>query len=325
MKKLPVISILLLFCYVLFGQDPHFTQFYSQPLYLAPSFAGATQQHRIATTYRNQWPSMPGTFVTYAFSYDHFFANFNSGVGILVLRDVAGSGNLSTTNVGVAYSYDIKLTDLWHLRPGIHVLYTQRGIDFNKLLWGDQISPGGITPTIEVPSLDKKGDIDASVSLLGYSDRAWFGFSVDHLFRPNYSLYGDVSRLKMKYSVFGGYQLKRKGRLLKPVDETLSVAGLLKHQALITQLDIGVYWYKNPLVFGLWYRGIPFINREIRGDAICFLVGYKIEQFSVGYSYDFTINKLLTSTGGAHEIALIYEFTNKRKKRKRHMIPCPEF
>ena len=55
------------------------------------------------------------------------------------------------------------------------------------------------------------------------------------------------------------------------------------------------------------------------------LVGYKIEQFSVGYSYDFTINKLLTSTGGAHEIALIYEFTNKRKKRKRHMIPCPEF
>ncbi len=48
-------------------------------------------------------------------------------------------------------------------------------------------------------------------------------------------------------------------------------------------------------------------------------------KFSIGYSYDFTINKLLTSTGGAHEIALIYEFSDKRKKRKRHMIPCPEF
>ena len=40
-------------------QDPQLTQFYSCPLYLAPSFAGATQQHRVATTYRNQWPGLP--------------------------------------------------------------------------------------------------------------------------------------------------------------------------------------------------------------------------------------------------------------------------
>jgi len=129
----------------------------------------------------------------------------------------------------------------------------------------------------------------------------------------------------MKLSVFGGYQVIRKGRLLKPVDETLSLAALYKYQDHISQLDLGVYWYKNPLVFGFWYRGLPFINKESRGDAICFLIGYKVDQFSIGYSYDFTINKLLTSTWGSHEIALIYEFTSHRKKVKRHMIPCPEF
>ena len=69
-------------------------------MYLAPSFAGATQQHRIASTYRNQWPGIPNSkLVTYLFSYDHYFANFNSGVGFLFMRDVAGSGNLSTTNI----------------------------------------------------------------------------------------------------------------------------------------------------------------------------------------------------------------------------------
>jgi hypothetical protein len=129
----------------------------------------------------------------------------------------------------------------------------------------------------------------------------------------------------MKYTVFGGYQVVRRGRLLKPIDETLSLAGLWKYQDKIMQLDIGVYWYKNPLVFGIWYRGLPVISNELRGDAVCVLVGYKIDQFSIGYSYDFTINKLLTSTWGSHEIALIYEFTTHRKKTKRHMIPCPEF
>jgi type IX secretion system PorP/SprF family membrane protein len=76
------------------GQDPQFTQFYANPLYLAPSFAGATEQDRISATYRNQWPELNNVFVTYSFAYDHFFENFNSGVGILLLRDVAGSGDL---------------------------------------------------------------------------------------------------------------------------------------------------------------------------------------------------------------------------------------
>jgi type IX secretion system PorP/SprF family membrane protein len=305
--------------------DPQFTQFYSIPLYLAPSFAGATQQHRVAANYRNQWPKLPGAFVTYAFSYDHFFSNFNSGVGILIMRDVAGSGDLSTTNVGVQYSYDIKVTDLFRIRPGLSFNYTQRGINFQKLLWGDQISPSGITPTIEVPADRSKPDIDASTSVLFYTGRIWGGVSVDHLLRPNLSLYGDTTRLGMKFSLFGGYQLLKYQNLLKPIDESVSVAFLYKNQSNINMLDIGLYWYRNPIVLGFWYRGLPIINNEGRGDALCFLAGYKIEQFSIGYSYDFTISKLVASTSGSHEIALIWEFTTTRKKKKRHMVPCPEF
>lgn len=206
MKRLVIISTLFYLFFSSPAQDPQLTQFYSAPLYLAPSFAGATQQHRFASTYRNQWPGVPGAYVTYLFSYDHFFANFNSGVGLLLMRDVAGSGDLATLDVGVQYSYDIQVADLWHIRPGLQFKYTQRSINFAKLLWGDQISPSGQTPTIEVPSLSRKGAIDATLSVLVYSDRMWAGTSVDHLFRPNYSLYDDdISRLAMKFSVFGGY------------------------------------------------------------------------------------------------------------------------
>ncbi len=64
------------------------------------------------------------------------------------------------------------------------------------------------------------------------------------------------------------------------------------------------------------------------GDAIIGLIGIKTSSVHIGYSYDFTISNLISSTGGAHEISLIYEFNNlslgQQRKRIR-AIPCPEF
>ena len=274
---------------------------------------------------------MSGVFVTYSFSYDHFFENFNSGVGVLLMKDVAGTGDLGITNAGLQYSYDISVTREFHLRPGIHFNYTQQGLNFAKLTWNDELAnPDG--GTIEQPPSPSKPDVDFSASLLGYSERFWLGFAVDHLLRPNYGLYNNDVRWPIKYSLFGGAQIVKRGHLLNPIDETLSLAFFLRHQHLYTQLDIGLYWYKAPLMVGLWYRGIPFLKgkdemyaKDPRGDALAFLVGYKMNKLRVGYSYDFTLSHLVSSTGGAHEIVVSYEFKTTRKKQKARMIPCPEF
>jgi type IX secretion system PorP/SprF family membrane protein len=296
----------------LYSQDPQFSQFYSNPLYLAPSFAGAVEGSRIAMVYRNQWWEMSTPFKTYSFSYDHYFSTFNSGVGFIAYKDVAGTSQLGSLNIGLQYSYNFKIFNIVHIRPGLAFYYVEHGF-YNDLLFMDEIVDGGGATGADNPSSDRSRDIDVGSSVMVYTKKLWAGVT----------LYASEAVLPVKISVFGGYEFRRKGRLLKPSDETMTFAFNYKKQDDIQQLDLGVYWHNYPLVLGLWYRGLPYINSQ-RGDAMVFLVGVKTRQFNVGYSYDFTISNLLGAVRGSHEISMTYKFLLP-KRTKKGSVPCPEF
>lgn len=321
------IILLLIIITNSYGQDPTFSQFYANSLYLSPSFAGATEEYRFGLNYRNQWPSVPGVFHTYSISFDKALTDFNSGIGVLATYDVAGSGNLSTTNIGLLYSYDFNINRQWHIRPGVNFKFYYLGLDINRLIWNSQITGNGTTPSVNAPPFDNVADVDFAASALVYNDRIWGGFTLDHLLVPKTSFYGDDTSVPVKFNLYGGVQIMKKTRLRQKIQEVLSVALNFQKQESFYQTDIGLYYYKDPVIFGLWYRGIPFATSQ-PGDAIIGLIGIKTQQLHIGYSYDFTISNLIGSTGGAHEISLIYEFNNmtlgQRNKRIRS-IPCPEF
>jgi len=309
------------------GQDPTFSQFYANALYLSPSFAGATEEYRFAMNYRNQWPAVPGVFHTYSISFDRALPSFNSGIGVLATYDVAGSGNLSTPNIGLVYSYDFNINKEWHIRPGVNFKFYYLGLDIAKLVFNSQITGSGTTPSITPPPFDNVTDVDFATSALVYNDRIWGGITLDHLLVPKTSFYGDDAYVPIKLNLYGGMQIIKQTRLRQKLQEVMSVAFNFQKQAKYYQSDIGLYYYKDPLIFGLWYRGIPLLTSQA-GDAIIGLIGIKTSSVHIGYSYDFTISNLISSTGGAHELSLIYEFNNlsvgQRNKRFR-AIPCPEF
>jgi type IX secretion system PorP/SprF family membrane protein len=304
------------------AQDPHFSQFYANPLYLGPSFAGGTEGSRIAAQYRNQWWDQPSAFRTYSVSYDHYFSSFNSGIGVNFLADQAGTSSLGSVQAGIHYSYNLQVFNVWQFRPGLSFSYLEHGI-FGETRFIDEIdrpeNPGSAPDQV----FSSTRDIDAGVSILTYTKGFWLGSTVDHLLQPNVGLYYTDAIIPMKVSVYGGVDIRRKGKLLKPSDDVLTFAFLYKQQSTIQQLDLGVYWHSYPIVLGLWYRGIPLVNSNF-GDALIFLAGIKTNNFNIGYSYDFTISSLLPYTRGSHEVSITYKFLLP-KRTSRGAVPCPEF
>ena len=103
-------------------------------------------------------------------------------------------------------------------------------------------------------------------------------------------------------------------------------------QGAYDQLDLGACIERDPVFAGLWYRGIPLLKAYAPGipnnDAIAAVIGFKVNDWRFGYSYDLTISRLASNTGGAHELTLVYELANARRTKsmaRRRVVPCAKF
>lgn len=317
------------------AQHYQFSQFYAAPSYLNPAFTGANVCSRIAINYRNQWNSIPGGFTSYQITADHSLKKYNSGTGIQFFNDKAGVGGLKTTQLNLLYAYDIRINKVYGARAGISFGGVQRSIDYTSLVFGDQIARGGSTSTVDDISILRKVYVDMAAGGLFYNSTWFVGFATNHLNRPNQSLQGNESALPMEFKLHGGYKFtfdgdESNGNKKNPQRNNVTVTASYKKQSKFNQLDLGLYYSKNYLVLGVWYRGLPFF-RPVPGyrnnDALVFIAGVAVEKFRIGYSYDVTISKLTNvSSGGTHELSIAYQFCDqKRKKKKNILISCPKF
>lgn len=329
MKKLIIILTLLIISgnILSFGQDPQFAQFYAAPLYLGPSFAGGNGETRVIMNFRDQWIKLPGDYVTYDLSVDHYLTKFNSGVGLLLFRDEAAGGLLNTTNIGFNYNYNFKITKKWKLSPGLQIYYYNRNIAYSKLVFSDQISRDGVTPvSIEMERLSTLKPVrhmDVTTSLLAYTDKCWAGFTFDHMLTINSMIHNEEGYLPLRLSIYGGGKHFISNRMRTRNEESITGAFNYTYQDQNSYLDLGAFYTRSPMQFGLWYRGLPVFNGSPNAGAITVQFGYKVNNITFGYSYDYSLSRLMTKTGGAHELSFAYGIQTDTRKKRMRMIPCP--
>jgi len=318
MKKIIYILLLALGSNEVLAQDPEFTQFYAAPLYLNPAFAGTARCPRIALNYRNQWPALSGTFVTQHFSYDQHIQSIYGGLGLMVTNDAAGEGTLKTTTINAIYSYQLQVNRKFSVRFGVQAGYFQRSLDWSKLTFGDMIDPrrGFVYQTNDVPRGGTVGNVDFGAGILGFSEQFYFGFAAHHLTQPNESVIVGNSPIPMKFTGHAGAVIPMSNSKYTADNAVLSPNILFRSQGTFNQLNIGMYMSKSGLVGGVWYR-----NK----DAFIVLVGINTSHFKLGYSYDLTLSKLGTGSGGSHEVSCGINFNCKPKKRSFRTISCPSF
>lgn len=332
-RTLPLFSIWSLFLLVsqpALSQDPSFSQFYSNPLYLNPALAGTGDCSRLMFNYRNQWASLPVSFVTYSAAADRYFDVLSGGVGVLVNADNIGSNLLTTIRASAIYSYHLRISNAVMLNAGFEATYHQQKLSYEDLIFRDMIDPitGTVNPgnTQEIPLNRNAVTVPdfSSGLLLGIGEKYYAGIAVHHLTEPTLNYYSgsDHNLLYRKYTFHAGARFGETNYSTEAKNSPLIISPNLLYQFQQTaqQLNLGLYADKSPLTVGVWYR------HNIRNpDGVIFLAGISYQRFRIGYSYDVTLSRLKGTTGGSHEVSATLLVNCNKKRNKPGAIKCPEF
>lgn len=300
------------------AQDLEFTQFYANPIYLNPALAGSNGCPRVAMNYRNQWPSLSGSYVSYAVGYDNYFKNINGGFGVLAVHDVQAQ-TISSSQLGIMYSYHLKLNRKWTMNFGAKANYWVKTLDWDKLTFGDMIDPrrGFIYATGDVPRGGTKGFFDASAGTVIFNKVFNIGFVAHHLNRPNESMIIGDSKLPMRFTAHTSAYIKLGSKSQYTNQTAIMPSIIYTYQNGFQQLNIGTYIKYGGFTAGAWFR-----NR----DAFILTLGINTDKFKIGYSYDVTVSKLNNGvSGGSHEISLGFNLNCKDKPKSFRTISCPSF
>ncbi len=323
-KRLALLVIGLSVSSLAVAQDAHFSQFYANPIYLNPAFAGLDRCPTVHSNYRNQYPEY-GVYQTYSASYDQYVDKLNGGVAIMALKDDAGNGALNLTEVSAVYSYHLEVSRKFNLLTGFQATFRQRSLDWGSFTFPDQIDPfyGFVLPTNEIePGNNYNNHLDLSFGMLGFTERWYLGVVGHHLTEPNEAFLSQ-SRLPLKLTVHGGANipLGRK-RLHNSLQSYLVPNIVYQLQGTASQLTAGVSFARGPIAGGLALRQGSF-----NPDAVIFTLGLTPPDlpWTFGYSYDYTISNLTNAFGGAHEVSLGYKFPCRVRQSKMKALKCPKF
>jgi len=316
MKPFVAIIALVAISFNASAQDPELTQYYNNPLYLNPALAGAKNcQGRAMLHYRNQWPALAGSLVTTTFSADQSFDKIWGGVGLNYLQDVAGEGLLTTSSISLLYSFRLQLDDNSEIRIGFEPQFIQRKMDFSKLRFADQIQAnrGFVLPTTEPLVNDPINMFNLNSGVVWQSDRHMVGFALHNVFEPVQSFYGtEESVLPMRFSFHGKTKWLLGSKPNKP--HYLEPNALFMLQNKFTQLNATVLYRKGSVLSGVGWR--QTFGEFRNADAALFVLGFKVPNFRLVYSYDMTVSDAQSAAPGSHELSMMFTWCMKDEKKK---------
>lgn len=341
-----IAKMLLLLCPAIFfiaknmqAQDLHYSQWFSSPLLVNPANTGfiPDADYRLGANYRSQYMNvLSSPYKTMSIWGDaqimrDRFDNAWLGVGGAILRDQAGSGNLTSTKVygSLAYHQMLGLSSL--LTAGFNLGWAQKRVDPSKLTFPDQFNDvtgffesGMPTSVVFNTTSINYLDIQVGVNYAYFPNENTYlngGFSVQHVNRPKEGFFIESSvfdnRLAARYIGFVNASIKLNNLVI------LNPMAYYTNQAKASEFTGGLSLDYNlsgdgntVLTGGIFYRP---------GDAFIPQLGFEVNNFRINFTYDATTSELKSYNGGrgAVEFSLIKKGLYPDKDARQSW--CPTF
>ena len=322
------------------AQDLHFSQWFNSPLTTNPANTGFIPDgdYRLGANYRNQWSSiLAEPYSTMSIWGDaqvlrNKIENGWLGLGGVILRDQAGSGTLTSTQVygSVAYHQMLGYTSL--LTAGFNVGWVNKRINSTNLKFPDQFDgqffDHSLPTSVEIdqPNINYF-DMQVGMNYAYFpTDKIYLnaGLSVQHINSGRESFFssdpaGFDSRIPKRYIGFLNGSFKTSDQVI------INPMGYYTNQAGASEAVIGLNAQYNlsnngeqQVIGGLYYRV---------GDAVIPMIGFIYKNIRLMFTYDVTASSLSKYDGnrGAWEFALISYGTYNQYNGNQHQSLCPSF
>ena len=312
----------------LFGQDHGGTQFSNMPLYYNPAFTGLYDGFRLRFLTRNQGPALETTFRSFHVSADVAARSLpgSGGIGLVLNTDNEGIGFIQNYNLGVSFSARVPLSKSILGQVGLKIAWLHKHIAWDDFAMSEKIKEqyGNIYDSrfirpdanaLDLPDfaigglvrfINKKGCVSGTV-----------GVSVDHLFEPDVSfLQTESAPLPRKWTAHADvvWTVKCRSGTKSANENALKInpAVVFQRQGELNSLLAGLNATKYSLYLGVWYKGEFGMHNT---NSLALLGGYryvfaKDTSIKFTYSYDIPVSGMPATSGGAHEISIVLEFSN---------------
>lgn len=278
-------------------QDPQFTQYMFNSVYLTPAYAGVEGVTQMTAIHRSQWLGYQSSFndggapTTQLISFTSPIYKLKSGFGAYAINDKLGPQN--NIEAHAMYAYHLGLKDS-KLSFGVKVGFYSQAINYDQyraihpddpLLSGRQGKESQIRP-------------DVGFGLFYRAEKFYLGAGINHVTRAEFDFGINEARnaLENHLNFTGGYYYEVN------FDLTLTPTVLVKTDFKEYSFDLGVIaTVKDKMWAGLSFR---------QSEAANVLLGYsflKDQSLRLGYAIDIVVKDREAKENFSHELMLSYQ------------------
>ncbi|SFT63408.1 type IX secretion system membrane protein, PorP/SprF family [Lishizhenia tianjinensis] len=275
-------------------QDPQFTQYFDNTLFINSAYAGSRDMLNVTAIHREQWAGFDGHPRTTTIGMHTPLAYRSVGLGFSAVNDAIGPLNQTMVNLDFSYSLRFKRSKSklsFGLKAGANII----NVNSSEL----ETTTGNDGHLMN--NVKNNVNPNFGFGILYHSDRFFVGASIPKLLQNSYDGFS-ASNIEIRhyYAIIGGVATLSDQWKLRPTAQVKIAEG----SPLSVDLS-AAFIHSDKIYLGAMYRW----------DAAAG-VFFQIQvnpQFKVGLATDFGVQEIRTYNEGTFELMLSYDFNFNRE------------